>query len=170
MRITPENNYKNKYVTILYTFKNSNGDILGNSDTSGPYVFCIGTGDAIIGLEENIQEMKEGESKEFVIPSYKAYGEYKQDLVKEIPKSSLPQKFIPEKGNTITINKNIKAIITEVQENSITVDANHPLAGLDLYFSITLQSISAYPPEESNETCGCGHSCQCGNSHDKSKH
>lgn len=150
--------YIGQYITIEYTFSNQQGNLLGNSDLSGAFSFCVGNEDTIPGLECHIVGHEVGTELEFTIPMHEAYGVYSKDLINIIPRTSLPKNLQPSVGLQITIN-NERVMITEVSDSHITTDKNHPLAGMDLKFKAKIITISNENPTV--EGCGCGNSCRC---------
>ncbi len=149
-----------KYYTISYTFTDDNENLLGSSDSSGHYTFCFGSGDCIPGLEPRITDMKEGESKSFVIPASEGYGVYNKDLTHTIPKSSLSNSLQLREGLQFMLN-DIPVIVVSIDDDMVTVDGNHPLAGIDLHFTVRIEAISVDMPSSYNNACGCGNSCGC---------
>jgi len=90
--------------------------------------------------------MKVDESKVFMIPSAEAYGDVKEDLMYEVPVSSIPAELNPHEGQRLVSNledgRQIPVTVTSVKDDSITLDANHPLAGKDLTFDIKVVAIN----------------------------
>ncbi len=150
-----------KYYTITYSFTDGGEELLGSSETSGPYTFCFGSGDCIPGLEPRIADMQEGESRSFVIPAAEGYGTYNPDLARTIARSSLPESLQLQEGLQLTINNTLVTVVS-VDGDMVTVDGNHPLAGVDLHFSVRIEAISFEPPRGYGESCGCNSSCGCG--------
>jgi peptidylprolyl isomerase len=89
--------------------------------------------------------MKVDESKKFTVPSAEAYGEPNEELVYEVPLASIPAELKPHEGQRLVSNledgRQIPVTVTKVAEDTITLDANHPLAGKDLTFDIKIVSI-----------------------------
>ena len=153
------NNVKGKYYTISYSFSDDEGELLGSSDMSGPFTFCIGAGDAIPGLEEHIVGKEQGTPLQFTIPAEKAYGMYNNDLVRTVPKTAVSETIHLAVGLQLYIN-NEKVTIIEVNPDTITVDSNHPLAGANLNFDVSILAIDDERPL-AKESCGCGSGCGC---------
>ena len=144
-------------ISIEYTFTDKDNNLLGSSEHSGVYTFLAGFGDAIPGLEKNIEGATIGETRKFSIPPNEAYGETDTNLIHTLPRSSFPTDYQIVVGNTVSINNKQMTIIT-VEDNMITVDGNHPLAGKELFFTATITNITV--PDE-QEGCSCGSSCGC---------
>ncbi len=136
----------NDKVKIHYKGTLSSGEVFDSSEGREPLEFTLGSGQVIPGFDKGVTGMKVEESKTINIPSAEAYGEQKEELIQQVPKAQLPPEIKPEVGLQLMSQspngQEIPLVITEVQEDSITVDANHPLAGKDLTFELTLVSIN----------------------------
>jgi len=136
----------NDKVKVHYKGTLSNGDIFDTSEGREPLEFTLGTGQVIPGFDNGIVGMAIDESKTLNIPSAEAYGDIKKELIQEVPKTHLPEEIKPEVGLQLMSNtpdgQQIPLVVTEVKEETIVVDANHPLAGKDLTFEITLVGIN----------------------------
>lgn len=137
---------QNDKIKVHYTGKLATGEIFDSSLEREPLEFQVGQGHIIPGFENGVIGMKVNEKKTLVIPVEEAYGEELEDLVHEIPREHLPQEVQPEVGMTL-ISKSpegqeIPLIVKEVKEESIMVDANHPLAGHELTFEIEVVGIN----------------------------
>ena len=136
----------NDKVKVHYKGTLSNGEIFDASEGRDPLEFTLGSGQVIPGFDKGVEGMKIEESKTIVIPSAEAYGEVIKELIQEVPKSQLPEEIKPEVGmqlfSSTPDGQEIPLIITEVNEDNIIVDANHPLAGKDLTFELTLVGIN----------------------------
>jgi FKBP-type peptidyl-prolyl cis-trans isomerase 2 len=99
----------------------------------------------ISGFENAVLGMKPGEEKTNEIPVEEGYGQRNEQLVLEIERSSLPEDCVPELGMQLHIQQSegsvLPVVITDVTEENVTIDANHPLAGLPLTFDIELVEI-----------------------------
>ena len=136
----------NDKVKVHYKGTLSNGDVFDSSEGKDPLEFTLGTGQVIPGFDNGIVGMQTEESKTIKIPAAEAYGEPKDELIQQVPKAQLPPDIKPEVGLQLMTQtpegQQIPLVVTEVKEDSITVDANHPLAGKDLTFEVTLVSIN----------------------------
>ena len=132
-------------VKIHYTGTLENGQVFADSREQQPLEFTLGGGKIIPGIERGIIGMKSGETKTIEIPPEEAYGQRREDLLVEIPKSELPDNIKDAKGQRIQMQKPdggiIEVTVTEVNENTVSMDANHPLAGQTLYFNLELVEI-----------------------------
>ena len=119
--------------------------VIQTSEGKEPMSYTQGSGQIIPGLAAEIESLNEGEEKTIKVSSENAYGKVNQDAFKELPKSSLPEGLVPEADMMLQINtpegQTIPARISEVKEESIVIDMNHPLAGKDLQFDVKVVSI-----------------------------
>ena len=133
-------------VKVHYTGKLGDGEIFDTSQDGDPLEFKIGEGQVIPGFEQGVLGMNEGESKTVEIPSDEAYGPHHQELVIEIEMDQFPEDLDPEVGKQFKMrqpdDRTIIVAVTEITEDSVTLDANHPLAGKDLTFDIQLIEIA----------------------------
>ena len=132
-------------VKIHYTEKLEGGQVLDTSKGSPPLEITIGRGIVPL-LEEGADGMKVGERKAIRIPPEKAYGTRLNELVLDVKRSSLPRDLEPILGKKVKFRgrdgNRINAIITDIKEDTLTLDANHPLAGKALVFEIELIAIN----------------------------
>lgn len=133
-------------VSIHYTGRLEDGTVFDTSEDRDPLEFTLGEGNVIPGFEEAVEGMEEGQSKTASIPSDQAYGQRRDDLVLSVAKEQLPPDLDPEVGQRLQMQagdgQTFQVVISEVEEESVEVDANHPLAGEDLTFDIELVEIS----------------------------
>ena len=151
---------KDRYITIEYTFSAPDGTLLGSSEYSGPFTFRQGYGDVVPGLDTRMEGAHVGEERTFIVPPAEGYGERDESLVRRIAPDSLPLGREPEPGLRVNVNGTVM-MITEVTAEAVTLDSNHPLAGIPLHFNVRVASISDEAPA-SHGDCGCGGSCSCG--------
>jgi len=132
-------------VKVHYTGKLKDGQVFDTSEEREPIEFEIGAGQMIPGFEKAVVGMEKDESKTVEIESDEAYGDVNDELFLEVPKSELPDNIDPEVGMQLQVQQQegqqIPVQITEVKDSSITLDANHPLAGKDLVFDIKVVDI-----------------------------
>ncbi len=132
-------------VSVHYKGKLSNGEVFDQSKENEPLEFKIGDGKLIQGFEQAVVGMEPGETKTEEVPYEGAYGATRDDLVLELDKSKIPEHLDPNVGDQLEIKQeegnNIPVVVKEITENSIIIDANHPLAGQDLTFELELVEI-----------------------------
>ena len=133
-------------VTVHYTGTLDNGEIFDSSKGREPLAFTVGAGQMIPGFDQAVVGMKLNEVKTVTIPAEDAYGEKKDDLLQKIGREQLPEGMQPEVGQQLASQmpngQQIVVTVTDVANESITIDANHPLAGKALTFEIELVSIN----------------------------
>lgn len=133
-------------VKIHYTGRLDNDNVFDSSREREPLEFQIGSGQLIPGFEEAVLGMTTGETKTFNIQANQAYGEHREELIQQIPRHQFPSDMEVKIGQRFQINQQegeqpLFVSVTEVSDNSVTIDANHPLAGEDLTFDIELVEI-----------------------------
>ncbi len=132
-------------VKVHYKGKLDDGSIFDSSENRDPLEFTIGEGNIISGVEEAIIGMEPEEMKETDVPPEKAYGEHLEDLVIEVEKEQIPENITPELGQQLELKQadgqQIVVMVTDISDEKVTLDANHPLAGKNLIFELTLQEI-----------------------------
>jgi len=116
-----------------------------NVNNSGPLEFVIGQGSLIPKFEEAVIGLEPGQSVQVKIPADDAYGQRVEEMVAVIERSEIPAEISPEPGQRMEVvlqdGTPLPVVITDVTDTSVTLDANHPLAGLDLTFDIKLVEI-----------------------------
>lgn len=132
-------------VEVHYTGKLEDGTVFDTSKERGPLEFTIGEGRIIPGFEEAVVGMAPEESKTISVPPDKAYGEHNSELTKEFPRDQLPENVEAKPGQPLQLTrpdgKTIDVMITDISDDSFTVDANHPLAGKTLTFDIEVVAV-----------------------------
>lgn len=130
-------------VSINYELK-IEGEVVDSNIGKDVLEFPFGAGQLIPGLEARIQDMNEGESRDVSVPAAEAYGEYDQNAKQLVPKEQFGdlelQIGMPLQGQGED-GQQFQVIVTNILDEQVEVDFNHPLAGKDLEFSITIQSI-----------------------------
>jgi len=134
-------------VKVHYTGTLDDGTVFDSSREREPIEFTLGEGQLIPGFEKAVIGMEKGESTKVDIPTEEAYGERRDDLEIEVAKTELPDEIEPEIGVQLQVKQNdsgraIPVRITQVSDEKVTLDANHPLAGKDLTFEIELVEIT----------------------------
>lgn len=127
-----------KVIGFHYTLKNKSGDILDRSNPESPLSFIEGSGAIIEGLEENLVNMSEGDSSEVVVRPEKGYGFRDESQINVVSKSALPAEDV-KVGDFFQAGGDQHAPVVQVIEvdgDNVKLDANHPLAGQDLFFDV----------------------------------
>jgi len=131
-------------VTVNYTGRLEDGTIFDSSTVEGrePMTTKLGQGQLIKGFEEGLVDMSEGDKKTVEIESAEAYGEYLDYLIQEVEKSQMPGEV--EVGMPLQAQTEmgvVQFVVKEVKDETVVLDANHPLAGKKLIFDLELVSI-----------------------------
>lgn len=134
-------------IKVHYTGKLNDGTVFDSSQDREPLEFTIGSGQVIPGFDKGVLGMELNEKKTVNIPVAEAYGERREDLIIDVPKTEIPEDLKPEVGKQLQMQnqegQTFVVVVSEIKENSVQLDANHPLAGEDLNFDIELVEISA---------------------------
>ncbi len=133
-------------VSIHYNGFLDDGTLFGSSRGEKPVKFTVGEGKMIRGLENAVIGMEKGDKRSLTIPPEDAFGLYSEKLVTTVNKSSIPSDVKPEVGKTLIFrgggDQNVRAMVKDVTEKEITIDANHSLAGKELTIEIELLEIA----------------------------
>lgn len=136
---------KGDTVRVHYTGKLKDGDVFDSSRQRGPLELKLGAGQVITGFEQAIEGMSPGESKSVDVPAAEGYGQRQEEKVIDFERSALPANLDPRVGEQLQLQtqdgRAVPAAVTKVSESTVTVDANHPLAGNDLVFELELVEI-----------------------------
>ena len=129
-------------VKVHYTGRLDDGTVFDSSEGREPLSFAVGSGQVIAGFDEAVVGMSVGEKEEVHIPVAKAYGERNDEMVIQTPIEQVPPDLKPELGMRLelggTQGEILRVVVVEITDTHITLDANPPLAGKDLNFSIEL--------------------------------
>lgn len=167
---------ENKYVNVaykLYTTEDGEKELVEEATAEHPFQFISGLNTTLDAFEEEIAKLNKGDKFDFIITKDKAYGEYNEQHVFELQKSifEVNGKFDAEhikEGAIVPLMDNeghrMNGAILKVEDNTVTVDLNHPLAGVDLNFvgevtemrDATNEEIQGMINMMSGEGCGCG--------------
>ena len=159
---------KNSLVTIEYTLKDETGEILDSSAEMGPLEYIHGYGMIVPGLEVALMGKDEGEELSITVAPKDAYGEFEENLIFKVDKKQFPPDVKIEVGMEFeTDGAHSRGVrVVEIGDDTVTIDANHPLAGETLHFDIKILSSRMATDEEIAElfshSCGCG----CGSDED----
>ncbi|HHH19115.1 MAG TPA: peptidylprolyl isomerase [Campylobacterales bacterium] len=164
---------ENSVVGIEYEVKEAgSSDVVdSNKDSGEPLEFITGKGMVIPGLEKGLEGMTAGESGDIMVPAAEAYGEYNEEAIQTLPKEQFEGIELKE-GLTLygqgEQGQTVQVTVQSFTDSDVTIDFNHPLAGKDLMFSISVVSARAATDEEvssgvigghqhSGGCCGGGH-------------
>ncbi|GGD40233.1 peptidyl-prolyl cis-trans isomerase [Muriicola marianensis] len=135
----------NDTIRVHYTGKLTDGQVFDSSLERDPLEVTLGQGALIPGFEKGLIDMQVNENKTITIPKEEAYGEVREELFQKVNKSDLPEEINPEVGMGLVATRpdgsEQQLRVVDVKEEHIVIDANHPLAGQDLIFDLTLVEI-----------------------------
>ncbi len=133
-------------VQIHYKGTLEDGSVFDSSEGRDPLEFEVGSGAIIPGLDRAIEGMRAGEQKTVTIPCTEAYGDYQAQARQDVPRDQIPDSIPLEQGTMLQMQtpegRAVPVMVAEVTDTSVTLDANHPLAGKDLTFAVEVVSVS----------------------------
>lgn len=170
---------ENKQINLNYSLRNGSaeGTMIESTLDSKPLSFVFGQGKMLPKFEEHIAGMKEGDNFEFTIKTADAYGETQEGAIIDIPlntfeaNGSIDYEMV-KVGNLIPMQdsqgQRMDGLVKEINDETIKMDFNHPLAGTDLHFQGEILAITEPVMELAHEHehgggdgCGCGSGCGC---------
>jgi FKBP-type peptidyl-prolyl cis-trans isomerase SlyD len=137
---------------LAYTLKDDDGQVIDTNIGGQTLFYLHGHGNLVPGLERELEGKKEGDELEVVVSPEEGYGQRDESRTFEVPKSALPAGSTPVKGMALTMHDNqgrqIPVTIAKVKLNTVVMDGNHPLAGKNLNFKVTVLSVRKAKREE----------------------
>ncbi|MDD4956810.1 MAG: peptidylprolyl isomerase [Candidatus Omnitrophica bacterium] len=135
---------KGRTVTFDYTLT-VDGEVVDTSRGKEPLEYVQGESGLIPGLTKRMEGMRTGEERKITVPSAEAYGEIRGEAFREIPRSRLPEGMEPAAGIMLQAEQQdggvVPVRISEVRDDVVVIDFNHPLAGKDLLFEVKIVSV-----------------------------
>ena len=164
---------KDKMVSLIYTLHelDTNGKVIEKVDESNPLSFMYGAGQMLHQFEANIATLTKGDSFEFALTSDEAYGEKREDLIVDLPRNifEVDGRFddsICKVGNQIPMadsqGRRLLGVITEIKDEAVAMDFNHPMAGVNLYFAGNILEVREATEDEVNMHQGDNGCSSCG--------
>jgi len=139
---TPQNG---DTVSIDYVLRRTDGEVVGSTEEQGPQEIQLGSGQIFPQIEQALTTMEVGDEQKVAIECDKAFGPRRDELVIDIPRENLPPEPAPQPGMALQAQQPdgtpLTLYVVGVGEQSVKADGNHPLAGEDLTFDITLREI-----------------------------
>jgi FKBP-type peptidyl-prolyl cis-trans isomerase SlyD len=143
---------KDKVVSIDYKLTGPQGQVLDSSEGRGPLTYMQGKGNIIPGLERQLEGKSAGDQVNVTVPAAEAYGERDERLVQSVPKSAFGEVQNIQPGMQFRANapggQSTVVTVTNVAPDQVTVDANHPLAGVPLTFDVKVVGVRDATTEE----------------------
>lgn len=138
-------------VSMEYTL-HVDGELLDTSEGQGPLQFLVGYGNVISGLEKEMMGMKIGDSKDVTVSPAEGYGEFDEEAFMEVPRDQFPKDMQLEVDTELTVRDDTGqaryARIENMDEKTVTLNFNHPLAGEELHFHVKVVSLREPNQEE----------------------
>jgi len=132
-------------VRVHYTGTLTDGSTFDTSEGREPLEFTAGGGQVIPGFDQAIAGMEPGDTKTVEIPADEAYGPQREEMMLRVTPDQFPEDMDPQVGQELQLSQpdgqSVVVRVVDIAEDSVTLDANHPLAGEDLTFEITLVEI-----------------------------
>ncbi len=141
----------NKVVYIHYTLKNDAGDTLDSSDGGAPLAFLHGSGGIIKGLESALEGKSSGDKLEVVVEPEEGYGASHPEAIQQVPKSAfqgIDDLAVGMRLQAETADGAVPIKVTAIEDDIVTIDANHELAGERLHFAVSVESVRDATEEE----------------------
>jgi FKBP-type peptidyl-prolyl cis-trans isomerase SlyD len=138
---------KNKVAGIHYTLRDNTGTVIDTSDGREPLYYLHGSGNLILGMEEGLEGKSPGDKFDLKISPDKGYGEKDPAMTQKVPRSAFGGQEV-KKGMKFSTEQGAVVTVTDVGLDSITVDANHPLAGVELNFAVEIMEVRNATKEE----------------------
>jgi FKBP-type peptidyl-prolyl cis-trans isomerase SlyD len=144
----------NTYVTLDYVLHDEAGDVLddSNAEDGEPIEYVHGYGMLVPGLESRLVGLKVGDARKIVVPAEEAFGERDPELVLDVERSEFPEPDQIEIGDEFVAESpdGDEAVmrVVEIKEDSVTCDANHPLAGITLHYDIKVREVRPATEDE----------------------
>ncbi len=140
-----------KVVGIHYTLKDDNGEIMDSSEGQSPLVYIQGSGNIISGLEHALVDKEAGDKLHVVIKPEDAYGVRDESLVQSVPISNFQNQSEVKEGvqfRAETSDGMRVATVTKIENETVTIDMNHPLADETLHFDVEITEVRDASEEE----------------------
>lgn len=140
-----------RVIGFHYTLTDKAGTVLDSSEGSDPLFFLENSQQIIPGLEKVIQLMNVGDKKKIEVKAQDAYGDVNPELVVKVKKTQFPPDAQLSVNDQFQVNNDPHSpvfTITEIGDEEVTVDGNHPMAGKDLFFDVEITTVREATAEE----------------------
>jgi FKBP-type peptidyl-prolyl cis-trans isomerase SlyD len=142
---------KNKVVSFDYKLTDGSGKLIDSSENHGPLLYIQGIGNLIPGLEKELEGKKAGDHLNVKIDAKDGYGERNDSLCQSVPKAQFESTEALEIGMQFEVETEqgeLVVSVTKIEGDMVTVDGNHPLAGVELHFDVTVKEVRDASAEE----------------------
>lgn len=142
---------KNKVVHFKYKLTDTNGDLIDETQGDDTFPYLHGFQNIVPGLENELEGLKKGDKKNVKVLAAMAYGDYDAESVFQVPVENFPKDIKLEPGMQFDSDGPegpLSVTVTEVNDKMVTVDANHPLAGVDLIFDVEITDVREATTQE----------------------
>ena len=142
---------KNKVVSIDYKLTDGSGKLIDSSENHGPLLYIQGIGNLIPGLEKELEGKSAGDHLNVKIAAKDGYGERNDSLCQSVPTSQFESTEALEIGMQFEVETEqgeLVVSVTKIEGDMVTVDGNHPLAGVELHFDVTVKEVRDASAEE----------------------
>lgn len=134
-------------VTLHFALKLETGEVVDSNFEAEPAVFIVGDGNLLPGFERALFGMTAGQHKALVVPAEDAFGRYNSENVQKLSRSEFTNEFELEVGLVVSFadagGGELPGVVTDITENEVTVDFNHPLAGKSIIFDVQVEDVKA---------------------------
>jgi FKBP-type peptidyl-prolyl cis-trans isomerase SlyD len=141
-----------KVVNLKYTLRNAQGEVLDQSDSAEPFLYLHGSSQIIPGLESALEGLKAGDKKMVVVAPENGYGEKDQNLVIQVKRSQFPENADIQPGMQFESRSpdgySMVFTVAGVSGDEVTIDGNHPMAGVTLHFDVEVMDVRDATEEE----------------------
>ncbi len=156
----------NIVVSMDYSLRLTDGQVIDSSEGREPLEFVTGQGQIIPGLEKALYGMSLGDEKDVVVQPSEGYGEFDSDLFETLPRSVFPADVELEEGMGFRMRTDggqiVVAYVDSIEDDQVTVNLNHPLAGETLYFKVKIAGLREATEQDLAGCSGSCGSCGCG--------
>ncbi|WP_267524525.1 FKBP-type peptidyl-prolyl cis-trans isomerase [Campylobacter sp. MG1] len=163
---------KDSVVSFSFILRDAKTNEILEDNSNLPVSFLLGRGHILESLEEELAKLNIGEESDILITKDKAWQEYDENLIQELPKEQFAGIELREGLELFGENEdgsNVRVIVKEIKDSSVVIDYNHPYAGKDLLFTVLVSDVRAATEDELASGavsqpggCGCGHHGQEG--------
>lgn len=133
-------------VSVHYTGTFEDGEVFDSSQGRDPLSFEVGAGQMIQGFDQAVLGMEQGENKKFTLTPEEAYGPRNEELLIDIPNANFPDDMKLEVGMMLQLTNEagqpVPATVAAINEDSVKMDVNHPMAGKTLVFDIEIVEVN----------------------------